>query len=796
MKTLKSLFHFLGGIHFAIALIAVAALVVIIGTLLESQTGSHLVAARWTYAHPFFQFLLFLFFMNILFSALRRWPFKKKHIPFLITHLGLLMIISGTMIKNRFGLQGQLSAWEGSGSQKVLLPHTFALHIEEKGDSSIKSSLVPLNSFQPEIYHPYHFPHLKCKVIRYAPHVKEHFDTWIKESRAYIAGFPFIPVQTWEASQSFPEGHSHSFSLAEHILHWSILALRSPSVQQALKEAYLQNLTLRLKTPDRDNHLEIPLQQALREPFSFASGQLSATIDIPALALDKQQVPTIHFHWQPMKNQEESWTVALQGQDALLMKPRSAQWSGAPFTIDLIRQKPSICLVDDEEGNTFLFAFDTYGRLHGEKFSSTHLQTLISYDRGFSGYGVQAIVPIPSFPTSREDKEHAQAYALELQLQQALSQAATLTPPLLFFKEACDQAQVDCAKVFLEFLTEWQASPNFLFHPVQPLSSTLNLILAHLNWEQVSRQDQQSAQWTSQILDQLESALNQGESPLDVLEKLHWPLIAELQQAIQQPENASPLNVLAQQIASLTAYLPSLEPLGSLSIPQQAHLLSAYFRNYGIDYRSLSPYRGNEKEQFDELGAYWQVHDPEKEHRQVIVLETPLTHRLVPESPPLKLEECCPGLILEVQQEQQKQLMVLAYDASGSGLKWPMINGHYLIRFQPQVEELPYRLRLRQARQITYPQSAQVYSYEGDFLIAENGKEPVPQTLSMNHVYETWDGYRFYLAGVGASGESGLKRIQLAVNHDPAKYVLTYPGAILIFVGTVLLFWIYPYRKE
>ena len=114
MIKLKQIFHMLGGIHLAISLIAIAALTVIAGTILESKTGSHLLAAYWTYSHPFFQILLSLFFVNILFSALRRWPFKKKHIPFLITHLGLLMIISGTILKNRFGLQGQMSVWEGT----------------------------------------------------------------------------------------------------------------------------------------------------------------------------------------------------------------------------------------------------------------------------------------------------------------------------------------------------------------------------------------------------------------------------------------------------------------------------------------------------------------------------------------------------------------------------------------------------------------------------------------------------------------------------------------------------------
>ena len=52
-------------------------------------------------------------------------------------------------------------------------------------------------------------------------------------------------------------------------------------------------------------------------------------------------------------------------------------------------------------------------------------------------------------------------------------------------------------------------------------------------------------------------------------------------------------------------------------------------------------------------------------------------------------------------------------------------------------------IRLRQAREIHYPHTQQPYSYESDILIAQHDGEPVEKTLSMNHVHETWDGYRF-----------------------------------------------------
>ena len=66
----------------------------------------------------------------------------------------------------------------------------------------------------------------------------------------------------------------------------------------------------------------------------------------------------------------------------------------------------------------------------------------------------------------------------------------------------------------------------------------------------------------------------------------------------------------------------------------------------------------------------------------------------------------------------------------------------------------------------------------------------------MNNVHETWEGYRFYLSNISPSGEESVKRIQLVVNHDPAKYWLTYPGAIILSIGILLLFWLWPYGKK
>lgn len=88
---IRILFRFLSSIYFALLLITASVFLVILATFLESKTSSHANAETWIYHHPVFQILLAGYFVNILFSALTRFPFKPRHIPFLITHLGLVL---------------------------------------------------------------------------------------------------------------------------------------------------------------------------------------------------------------------------------------------------------------------------------------------------------------------------------------------------------------------------------------------------------------------------------------------------------------------------------------------------------------------------------------------------------------------------------------------------------------------------------------------------------------------------------------------------------------------------------
>jgi len=775
MKWIKEVYRFLGSIYLAIILITLATLVVIIGTFIESLTDSHLLAAQWTYHHPFFMVLLWLFFINILFSALQRWPFKWRHIPFLITHLGLLMIIGGTILKHKIGLQGNLTILEGSATQQVHLPNTHALHIEKK---RVNVNLPIATSNFHKRYNSEIFPDLSVKVLRHYPHVIEKIQTWIKKNYACIVGQNILLVRDWKPSQEiekFTEMYFEGYSQP-----WDVVAIKTDRISDLIQEAFSSNLDLKIHS-NLNPRLTIvkSLKEVIASPFDFDEGVVNLSLSLSYSTIEGFNHPRLNAAWQSGQSRlQEQLTVQLQGPQALYNLFNGDSWYGeARFTIDLIRKNPLLLIAQDEHEDTHLFFFDCHGRVDSDSFSSTTLGSLVVYNEGHGGYAVQTRLPFPPFQTSRQDKERAVTEILTQEIHQAIGKAPELVPPLRMFKKACELAKINFAKAFVVYLTLWKKSRQLLFSDVEEEVS-LKKVFREIDWDQENLLDKQACQWISLLFDRLDYPISHEENIEEFLTFNRWPFSSIKKDKLIKPTEL--LTDLSQQIFAISRQLP-LTPFEVTTANEKARLLAAFFKVHEIDYQILQNFLAAhssalEYEMFDEFKSWTPT-----------LIETPLATHFLCADPPQKIEDHQSCVILEFCQEKKKERIALAYHPTG--LKWPILNGEYLIRYQAQSVDIPYRMRLRQASEIHYPQTRQAYSYESDILISELDKIPTAHTLSMNCVHETWDGYRFYLSGISTVSNQGLKYVNIVVNHDPGKYLLTYPGAMIVFLGVVLLFW-------
>lgn len=819
---MKRLFHFLGSVRFALVLISLVTLFVILGTLLESYADSHDYAARYTYRHPFFLGLMGLFFVNILFSALRRWPFRRQHIPFLITHLGLLMMLAGCVVKSLWGTQGTMGVLEGTASRRIFLNHQPVLHLEKADPSQPGKRLaleLPLNhssffSSPPTLdsrslaENP-HFEELSIRLIGYAPHSAEELQLWIKDDYAYIGGLPPFPVTDMNLlAPESPLPVALHAQMQENTPPWQLMALRSGENPESLvKRAYIEGMQVRISTEDRTVYTG-SLAKALAGPIPLPNGYGELTLDWDAAEL---RCLWVNQREGRSENSLLPLTPDLFGLNRSLDFPCC---SSPSYQVDLIRT-PTLLIVKDLTGDESLHAFDAHGAIHSEHFCPTQLRNLIVYEGAFRGYGCSFELPFYFGPHSRREVELARAFSLTAQLKEMLASTDELVPPLELLQAAAERHNLDLGDCLGGFLEEWRKSGQWFYPYQRPLPKPLEQVLADIDWKASSGYSH-AAQWISVLQGEILPRLLQGEELYAILQDMRWPLAENLSFGEKEDAEAqvSALTAFSQQILHVAHQLP---PAPAAAAEQRsAHYLSALLRAYGIHSDMLigdlsqPPFPLEESSQKLEAVS-------EQPVSRGLRLETRVTtkHRELPALK--KVEDNLPLLALELAQGEVKERILLSYDSYGGGLKWPALNGNYLLRFQPQFENLPYRIRLRDTRQINYASSGQAYAYESDLLIKDYrdgrqpnlwdrclqacGLEPAPLneeaavTISMNNVYETWDAYRFYMANITPPQEVSAQRAQIVVNCDPGKYRLTYPGASLVALGILMLYWVHGRKK-
>ena len=119
MAALRVLSRFLGSSRLAVLLMVGLMCALVSGTLWESARGTDAAQAD-VYQAPWFVGLLALLAVNVLTAVLRRWPFRRHQIGFVITHVAILTTLSGALITYAFGQRGWMSLAPAHSSSRML----------------------------------------------------------------------------------------------------------------------------------------------------------------------------------------------------------------------------------------------------------------------------------------------------------------------------------------------------------------------------------------------------------------------------------------------------------------------------------------------------------------------------------------------------------------------------------------------------------------------------------------------------------------------------------------------------
>ena len=125
-------FRFFSSVKLAVVLLSVLIIASAVGTIYESSFDAK-VARYYVYEARWFNIWLLLLGANLACAAFSRLPWKRHHTGFLITHLGIIILLIGSLIGRLTGIEGTMTLFKGQPPNNQLLVDQHVLNIEENG---------------------------------------------------------------------------------------------------------------------------------------------------------------------------------------------------------------------------------------------------------------------------------------------------------------------------------------------------------------------------------------------------------------------------------------------------------------------------------------------------------------------------------------------------------------------------------------------------------------------------------------------------------------------------------------
>lgn len=193
MSSQKSLFRkvvrFFASLKLAVVIILLLALLTAIGTFVEARYDAY-AAGKLVY-HTYWMYgTLLLLSMTLIAVMIDRLPWKKKHIPFLLAHVGIILLLIGSIVTRYYGIDGTMRFGIGEKNRLVTIPVTdLQIWSSFDGDRYTQILNQEVDFF---VRHPKKYPfqislmESDFKVIDYEPYIFP--QRQIVESKAPRAG--------------------------------------------------------------------------------------------------------------------------------------------------------------------------------------------------------------------------------------------------------------------------------------------------------------------------------------------------------------------------------------------------------------------------------------------------------------------------------------------------------------------------------------------------------------------------------------------------------------------------------
>jgi hypothetical protein len=137
----KGLFKYFSSVKLAVISILLLSAVLAFATIMGSYYGMRgsqiVVYQRW-----WFGGVLFLLGLNVFCAAMSRFPWKLRQAGFVITHLGIIVILVGAFVTQQFGMDGNMPIPEKKQSSEIVL-NDLKLILRDQKTGKVESFSVP-----------------------------------------------------------------------------------------------------------------------------------------------------------------------------------------------------------------------------------------------------------------------------------------------------------------------------------------------------------------------------------------------------------------------------------------------------------------------------------------------------------------------------------------------------------------------------------------------------------------------------------------------------------------------------
>ncbi len=113
-------FDFLSSLKLAVITLISLASLLAVGTFYESLYDTR-TAQVLIYRSPWMQFIMVMLIINLTCAAMDRFPWKKQHVGFVITHAGIILMLLGSFTTQKRGIDASLGLGLGESSRSLFI---------------------------------------------------------------------------------------------------------------------------------------------------------------------------------------------------------------------------------------------------------------------------------------------------------------------------------------------------------------------------------------------------------------------------------------------------------------------------------------------------------------------------------------------------------------------------------------------------------------------------------------------------------------------------------------------------